>query len=67
MKDEFTDLEKRILLRTVDLVEDFQSLPKEHPMQDSEFVSAIHRVQDLILARLGARVFNSGDEDSSSR
>lgn len=34
----------------------YLDLPPEHPMDQSEFCSAIHRCQDMVLSRMGRRM-----------
>ena len=60
---EFTAQEKKVLILTVALVKAFEALPKEHPMERAEFVSAIHRIQDLVIARPGSRILNSVEDN----
>ncbi len=37
----------------------YLALPVEHPMDQQEFCTAIHRCQDMVLARSGRRELNS--------
>ena len=52
-----TDMEKRLLDMTGDLANAFCDLPKMHPNDVEEFVSALHRIQDLIYSRSGRREY----------
>ena len=54
----FTAEEKRVIDLTVELVNAFAILPKEHPQDMDEFVAAIHRIQDMVLSRPGRREIN---------
>jgi hypothetical protein len=38
------------------------ALPVEHPMDQPEFCTAIHRCQDMVLARSGRRCLNQGSQ-----
>ena len=53
-----TQDERRVADMTADVVNAYWELPVEHPSDRGEFVAAIHRVQDLILARPGRRELN---------
>ncbi|MBD8685029.1 hypothetical protein [Pseudomonas sp. CFBP 13719] len=37
----------------------YLALPVEHPMEQTEFCAAIHRCQDMVLARSGRRALNA--------
>ncbi|ARA83755.1 hypothetical protein PLA107_005695 [Pseudomonas amygdali pv. lachrymans str. M301315] len=37
----------------------YLTLPVEHPMDQQEFCTAIHRCQDMVLARSGRRSLNA--------
>lgn len=41
----------------------YLALPVEHPMDRQEFCTAIHRCQDMVLARCGRRELNSKGAD----
>ena len=46
-----TDDERAVLEKTVELTNSFCALPEEHRSDKAEFVAAIHRIQDMIMAR----------------
>jgi len=41
----------------------YLALPVEHPMEQAEFCAAIHRCQDIVLARSGRRAL--GDSEAA--
>lgn len=43
----------------------YLALPVEHPMEQAEFCAAIHRCQDIVLARSGRRALDA-DADSAT-
>ncbi|MET3715389.1 hypothetical protein ABMD26_001637 [Pseudomonas sp. PvP001] len=43
----------------------YLALPVEHPMERTEFCTAIHRCQDIVLARSGRRALDA-DADSAT-
>lgn len=55
MKCEVTEQEYQIARMLGDVWNLFLELPKEHPMQNQEFCTAIHRCQDIVLSRAGVR------------
>lgn len=59
MKVELTEQEAKVAQMLGDAWNEYLKLPKEHPMERSEFCTAIHRCQDMVLARCGRRAFNS--------
>lgn len=65
MKAEVTEKEYQIARMLGDVWNLFLELPKEHPMQDQEFCTAIHRCQDMVLSRAGTRAvkeFETSDD-----
>lgn len=61
MKAEVTEQEYQIARMLGDVWNLFLKLPKEHPMQNQEFCMAIHRCQDMVLARAGIRAIKDRD------
>lgn len=61
MKAEVTEAEYQIARMLGDVWNLFCQLPKEHPMQDQEFCSAIHKCQDMVLSRAGIRAIKERD------
>lgn len=58
---EVTEQERIITRMLGDVWNLFLQLPKEHPMQDTEFCMAIHRCQDMVFARSGIRAAKDRD------
>jgi hypothetical protein len=52
MKKPFTEKEGEIMSLLVDAHNNFIELDMSHPMEKSEWVSAMHRLQDLLSARV---------------
>lgn len=61
MVAEVTETEYQIARMLGDAWNLFCQLPKEHPMQDQEFCSAIHKCQDMVLSRAGIRAIKERD------
>ena len=55
----FTEAERRVVELTVDLFKAMSELPVEHEWDMPEAVSAIHRIQDLVISRPGRRFLNA--------
>lgn len=62
MKTELTEQEAKVATMLGDAWNEFLALPVEHPMQQAEFCTAIHRCQDMVLARSGRRALNQSSE-----
>lgn len=58
MSTELTDQEAKVANMLADAWNEYLKLPIEHPMEQGEFCMAIHRVQDMVLARCGRRALN---------
>lgn len=52
--------EGRVMDCLVDAVEAYGRLPFQHPNEADEFVTAIHRAQDLLAVRIARRYFPEG-------
>lgn len=59
MRAELTDQEAKVAQMLGDAWAEYLKLPKEHPMEQAEFCTAIHHCQDMVLARCGRRAFHS--------
>ena len=53
MSAQLTVDEKKVLDMTVELVNAYAALPKEHPSDLVEFCYSIHQIQNSIMSRLG--------------
>lgn len=53
--------EAAIVQALADVWDRFAALPVEHPMDQAEFCSGIHVLQDKVLARAGRRALNAPD------
>lgn len=62
MKTELTEQEAKVSRMLADAWDEYLKLPVDHPMQQSEFCTAIHRCQDMVLARCGRRALNGCSE-----
>jgi hypothetical protein len=51
-----TEKEKSILLKTVDIWNEYLELPVQHPNERAELQKAIHDIQGLIACRIARRV-----------
>ncbi len=60
MKAELTDQEARVARMLGDAWNEYLRLPREHSMEQAEFCAAIHRCQDMVLARCGRRALAIG-------
>lgn len=58
MKAELTDQEAKVAQMLGDAWNEYLKLPKDHPMEQGEFCNAIHRCQDIVLARCGRRALH---------
>lgn len=58
MKTELTEQEAKVATMLGDAWDEYLKLPIEHPLEQHEFCMAIHRVQDMVLARPGRRALN---------
>ena len=58
-QDRVTDQEAVVVGLLAEAWNEFLKLRTEHPMEQSEFCTAIHSCQDKILARGGRRVINA--------
>lgn len=56
---DITQQEAAIAQRLGDIWGEYLALPPEHPTEAREFCDAIHRCQDMILARVGRRAFHA--------
>lgn len=56
---DITQQEAAIAQRLGDLWTEYLQMPVEHPTESREFCDAIHRCQDMILARAGRRAFHA--------
>ena len=56
---ELTDQEAKVARMLGDAWNEYLKLPVEHPMGQSEFCSAIHACQNIVLARCGVRALKS--------
>ena len=56
---ELTDQEAKVAQMLGDAWNEYLKLPVEHPMGQSEFCSAIHACQNMVLARCGVRALKS--------
>lgn len=56
---ELTEQENRVVTMLGDAWNEYLKLPIEHPMEKTEFCTAIHACQDKILGRCGRRAINS--------
>lgn len=56
---ELTDQEAKVAQMLGDAWNEYLKLPLEHPMGQSEFCSAIHACQNMVLARCGVRALKS--------
>lgn len=56
---ELTDAEVRVAHLLAEVWNEYLLLPKEHPMEQQEFCTAIHACQDMVLARSGRRAVNA--------
>lgn len=61
VKAEVTEQEYMIARMLGDVWNLFLKLPNEHPMQNQEFCTAIHRCQDIVLSRAGIRAIKEHD------
>lgn len=58
MTVEITQREARVVELLAEAWNAYVQLPVEHPMAQAEFCTAIHRCQDMVLARPGRRALN---------
>lgn len=58
MKAELTEQEAKVATMLGDAWDEYLKLPIEHSLEQHEFCIAIHRVQDMVLARPGRRALN---------
>lgn len=58
--DGLTKKEGKVLDHLVKAYEAFGRLPEQHPSDKSEFVDAIHRLQDLLAVRIARREYPDG-------
>lgn len=58
MTTQITQHEMQIVEKLSEAWNLFMKLPVEHPMAQDEFCRAIHRCQDMVLARSGLRQMN---------
>lgn len=58
MKAELTEQEAKVATMLGDAWDEYLKLPTEHSLEQHEFCMAIHRVQDMVLARPGRRALN---------
>ena len=56
---ELTDQEAKVAQMLGDAWNEYLKLPVEHSMGQSEFCSAIHACQNMVLARCGVRALKS--------
>lgn len=56
---ELTEAEVAVIALTSALTKAYSALPREHPNEWTEFVSAMHRIQDLVAARPVWRAINA--------
>lgn len=54
-----TDDEAKIAQLLGEVWNAYLKMPKEHPMEQGEFCTAIHACQDIVLARAGRRALNT--------
>lgn len=59
---ELTDAEARIAQLLGQVWNEYLLLPKEHPMEQQEFCTAIHACQDMVLSRAGRRAINANTD-----
>ena len=59
---ELTDAERAVIALTSALSASFGALPSQHPQEWAEFVSAMHRIQDLVAARPVWRAINADSD-----
>ena len=62
MNAELTDQEARVAQMLGEVWNEYLKLPKEHPMEQQEFCTAIHACQDMVLARCGRRAIHANAE-----
>lgn len=53
-----TEQEAKVARLLGEVWNEYMKLPKEHPMEQQEFCSAIHVCQEKVLARSGRRSLN---------
>lgn len=58
MKAELTEQEAKVATMLGAVWDEYLKLPIEHPLDQGEFCMAIHRAQDMVLARPGRRALN---------
>ncbi len=58
MTVEITQREARVVDLLAQAWNEYLLLPVEHPMAQAEFCTAIHRCQDMVLARSGRGALN---------
>jgi hypothetical protein len=58
--DGLTDEEGKVMDALSDAVEAYSELDVGHPDEPAEFISAIHRLQDLLAVRLCRRLYPEG-------
>lgn len=58
MKAELTDQEAKVAKLLGGAWDEYLKLPIEHSLEQHEFCMAIHRAQDMVLARCGRRALN---------
>ena len=61
-----TKQELDVLDISVEFYESYRKLPVQHPNDTEEFIDALHRLQDLILARSGRREMHTLDRYQDS-
>ena len=59
MKQGLTDQEATVVQMLAAAWNEYLKLPIEHSMDRQEFCTAVHRCQDMVLARSGRRELNS--------
>lgn len=58
--DGLTEAEGAVMDALVDAADFYAELPVEHPSEPNEFVTAIHRAQDLLATRVARRDYPAG-------
>lgn len=59
-KDGLTAAEGMVMDALFDAHEAYQMLPVEHPIEPSEWIVALHRLQDLLAVRIVRRDYPEG-------
>ena len=58
--DGLNDEEGDVMDALIDAVSAWDALPRQHPDEDAEFYSALHRLQDLLATRVCRRDYPEG-------